>query len=125
MKVKANGITFNCTVNGPTPVTGSQISCGSTTTLDLSGAGRDGDYTLSVTATDAAGNTSIAGSASYVLDTTAPPAPTVLAPASPAQSRSSTGMPCAVAWMPTVSRPIPATRGRRPVATSSRSPRTC
>ena len=37
--------------------------------------------------------------------------------------RSSTGMPCASGSTPTVSRPSPSTRGRRPVATSSRSPR--
>ena len=36
---------------------------------------------------------------------------------------ASTWMPCLSAWTPTVSRPIPSTRGRRPVATSRRSPR--
>ena len=42
---------------------------------------------------------------------------------SPARRYSSTWMPRGLASTPTVSRPIPATRGRRPVATSSRSPR--
>ena len=42
---------------------------------------------------------------------------------SPARRCSSTGMPRGSASTPTVSRPIPSTRGRRPVATSSRSPR--
>jgi hypothetical protein len=78
------GVSFACSVSGPTSVPASAVSCGPTTTVDLSGAGRDGSYTLSVTATDAAGNTSVAGSATYVLDTTAPPVPTVTlsAPAS-------------------------------------------
>jgi hypothetical protein len=78
------GVTYSCAVAGPTTVPSTAISCGSTTSVDLSGAGRDGLYTLSVTATDLAGNTSAAGSASYLLDTTAPPAPTVVltAPAS-------------------------------------------
>ena len=43
---------------------------------------------------------------------------------SPARRWSSTGIPWGSASTPTVSRPIPSTRGRRPVATSSRSPRT-
>ena len=42
---------------------------------------------------------------------------------SPARRCSSTGMPRGSASTPTVSRPMPSTRGRRPVATSSRSPR--
>src|SRR6202042_1072617 len=41
---------------------------------------------------------------------------------SPARRYSSTGMPWGLAVTPTVSRPMPSTRGRRPVATSSRSP---
>jgi hypothetical protein len=71
------GVTYSCAVTGPTTVPASAISCGATTTLDLSGAGRDGKYTLSVTATDSAGNTSAAGMASYRLDTTPPPVPVV------------------------------------------------
>ncbi|HET6817403.1 MAG TPA: Ig-like domain-containing protein [Mycobacteriales bacterium] len=79
------GVVFTCTVTGPSTVT--VTSCGATTTLDLTGAA-DGTYVLHVTATDAAGNTSTAGSASYVLDTTVPPAPSVTAPVSPAQGRT-------------------------------------
>jgi hypothetical protein len=71
------GVTFTCQVSGPTTVPGSAVTCGSTTTVDLSGTGRDGTYTVSVTATDVAGNTSPAGTATYTLDTTPPPAPTV------------------------------------------------
>jgi large repetitive protein len=79
------GVVYTCTVVGPS-VVGVQ-ACGPTTVVDLSGAA-DGTYTLRITATDAAGNTSAAGSAAYVLDTAAPPAPTVAAPVSPAQGRS-------------------------------------
>ncbi len=72
------GVSYACTVTGPTTVPSAAVTCGQTTTVDLGGAGRDGSYTLSVTATDAAGNTSQAGTATYVLDTIAPPAPTVV-----------------------------------------------
>jgi hypothetical protein len=71
------GVTFTCTVTGPTVVPGSAVSCGPTTTVDLSGAGRDGTYTLGVTATDAAGNTSTVRHATYTLDTTPPAVPSV------------------------------------------------
>src|SRR4026209_1970555 len=40
---------------------------------------------------------------------------------SPARRYSSTWMPLGLALTPTVSRPMPSTRGRRPVATSSRA----
>ena len=79
------GVTFTCWVTGPSVMT--VLTCGPTTTVDLSGAA-DGTYVLHVTATDAAGNTTTAGSASYVLDTSAPPAPTVTAPGSPSQGRT-------------------------------------
>jgi large repetitive protein len=78
-----SGVSYDCSVSGATTVPASAINCGATTTVDLSGAGRDGDYTLSVTATDAAGNTSPAGTATYTLDTTLPPNPSVVAPPSP------------------------------------------
>ena len=42
---------------------------------------------------------------------------------SPARIRASTAIPCGPASMPTVSSPIPAVRGRLPVASSIRSPR--
>jgi hypothetical protein len=85
-------VTLACSVTGPTTVPASAINCGPTTTVDLSGAGRDGVYTLSVTAADAAGNTSVAGTATYILDTTAPPVPTV-ALATPASSPSNVTHP--------------------------------
>jgi hypothetical protein len=77
------GVTFTCTTTPSVPLS----ACGGSVTLDLSGS-PDGVYTLSVTATDAAGNTSAAGSASYILDTTPPPAPVVSAPASPSNLRT-------------------------------------
>ena len=77
--------TWQCSVTGPSTVTVS--SCGPTTTLNLTG-GADGTYTVSVTAVDAAGNPSTAGTATYELDTTPPPAPTVSAP--PALTKSPT-----------------------------------
>ena len=77
-------VTFTCTVTGPSTVT--VTACGRTVTLDLSNAS-DGTYTVSVTATDPAGNESAAGSVTWVLDTIAPPAPTVTAPTSPGNSR--------------------------------------
>ncbi|HEX3824714.1 MAG TPA: hypothetical protein VHV79_09645 [Mycobacteriales bacterium] len=77
-----NGLTFDCTVTGATPVPASAVTCGTSTTIDLTGANRDGSYTLSVTATDPAGNVSAVGTASYVLDTTAPLAPVIALPPS-------------------------------------------
>ncbi len=84
------GVSYVCSVSGVTPVPPSAITCGATTTIDLSGVGRDGDYTLSVTATDPAGNVSSAGTATYTLDTVAPPNPTVVAPASPSNDLTPT-----------------------------------
>src|SRR5206468_12356092 len=60
---------------------GAWVSCTSPVTRTLSQG--DGSYTLRVRAIDAAGNVSPAGSFSYVLDTTAPIAPTVTPPPSP------------------------------------------
>jgi predicted phage tail protein len=79
------GVTLSCTVTGLSPVTVN--GCGATPTLDLATAADD-TYTLSVTATDAAGNTSTAGTASFTLDSISPPAPTLSAPASPSQGRA-------------------------------------
>jgi hypothetical protein len=80
-------VTYTCTVTGPSTVT--VTACGPTVTLDLSSAA-DGTYTVFVTATDPAGNQSLAGSVSWVLDTIAPPAPTVTAPRTPDHDRSPT-----------------------------------
>lgn len=57
-------------------------SCAAPVTYDLSGQ-PDGGYTVSVRATDAAGNTGPAASATYVLDTTGPATAIVAGQASP------------------------------------------
>ncbi|HVM27520.1 MAG TPA: Ig-like domain-containing protein, partial [Mycobacteriales bacterium] len=69
--------------------TGAYVLCGTggTFSLNLSGA-PDGTYAIWVRAVDAAGNVGAASRSVYVLDTTAPAAPVVTAPASPAQSRT-------------------------------------
>ncbi|HTR68728.1 MAG TPA: hypothetical protein VMH41_00690 [Mycobacteriales bacterium] len=73
-------LTYSCTVTGPSPVANPDCSSGSPT-LDLSGAA-DGTYTLHVTATDSAGQTSSAGTATYTLDTFTPdPTVTLTSPA--------------------------------------------
>ena len=82
------GASLACTLTGPgvnAPVT----PCTASTTVTLTGA-PDGTYTLTVTATDAAGNTGPPGSATYTLDTTSPTAPVVTAPVSPSSNRSVT-----------------------------------
>src|SRR4029078_5504579 len=73
------GVIYSCTVSGPDA--GATVStCGPTTTLDL-GSSADGDYVVTVTASDAAGNTS-SSTFTVRLDTVAPPAPDVPSPAS-------------------------------------------
>ena len=79
------GATTTCTVTGPSGGTVSAGSCTSPYTTSLPG---DGTYTLTVTATDAAGNTSAAASDDYTLDTAAPVPPTLTAPSSPGTSTS-------------------------------------
>ena len=82
-----SGVVYTCVLSGPS--TGTVTSCGATATVDLAGAA-DGTYTLTVTATDAADNTSTSSSASYTLDTTAPTAPSITATSSPAQGKHPT-----------------------------------
>src|SRR5439155_23923273 len=53
-------------------------ACTSPHTADLTGQ-PDGTYTFAVRATDVAGNTGPASTSDYVLDTTAPAAPTITA----------------------------------------------
>ena len=81
------GSTTACTVTGAASGAVSSGPCTSpfTTTLPA-----DDTYTLSVTATDAAGNTSAPLVTTYVLDTTAPAAPVLTGPTSPSQSTSVT-----------------------------------
>ncbi|MCU1602335.1 MAG: hypothetical protein JWO22_3044 [Frankiales bacterium] len=77
------GSTATCAVLAGSTVVRAAASCTSPVTADLTGQA-DGTYTLSVVATDAAGNAGPAGSATYVLDRQAPAAPVLtLTPASP------------------------------------------
>src|SRR5206468_131144 len=72
------GATFTCSLTrGGVPVSPA-ATCTSPKSFDLTGQ-PDGTYTFTVTATDAAGNTSAATTSTYVLDTTAPVAPTITA----------------------------------------------
>jgi hypothetical protein len=82
------GSTTSCAVTSGATVVSPSAPCTSPVTVDLS-ARADGTYTLSVTATDQAGNAGAVGSASYVLDRAAPDAPvTTSRPASPSPSRT-------------------------------------
>ncbi|MDQ1685745.1 MAG: large repetitive protein, partial [Frankiaceae bacterium] len=78
--VEAGGL-ITCTLTAPS---GSTLTvpagCGTTVLLDLTGQ-PNGSYILTVTVTDAAGNTSIATVATYVFDTKPPVAPGVTVPA--------------------------------------------
>ncbi len=72
------GASLRCRLVGPLGA-GQEAPCTSPYTASLATA-VDGVHTLEVTATDALGNTSDVGRASYRLDTTAPAAPAVLGP---------------------------------------------
>ena len=85
-------LTYDCVVTAassdasltvPAPV------CGPTTTLDLSAA-PDDDYTLTVTVTDQAGQTSVAGADTYTLDTSTPTPAVTLTVSSPGTDPSPT-----------------------------------
>src|SRR5207244_3394323 len=82
------GAAFTCSLTrGGVPVSPA-ATCTSPKSFDLTGQ-PDGTYTFTVTATDAAGNTSPAATSTYVLDTTAPVAPTITAaPVTPGNGRS-------------------------------------
>ncbi|MFP5220493.1 MAG: Ig-like domain repeat protein [Actinomycetes bacterium] len=81
-----SGTTATCVLRHGSTVVETVAGCLSGHTFTLSGA--DGTYSVDVTLTDVAGNTSAAGTASYLLDTTAPAAPVVSAPAGPSSDRS-------------------------------------
>ncbi|MCU1691766.1 MAG: putative internalin, partial [Frankiales bacterium] len=83
--VTEQGTTAYCTVTrGSTKV--SEGACAAPWSVDLTGQ-PDGSYTLTVRAVDQAGNPSPPGQAAYVLDTTAPDAPTAtLVPGSPSST---------------------------------------
>src|SRR5207302_794989 len=71
------GATVTCAATNPagTPVAAGRVTCANAVGLDLSGLA-DGSYTVTVTVTDAAGNAT-STVASYLLDTVAPPVPSV------------------------------------------------
>jgi hypothetical protein len=82
------GTTGSCRLTRGTTVLSDSASCSSPSTVDLTGL-PDGAYTLSVRAVDPAGNIGPAATATYVLDTTAPAAPTyTLVAGSPSSDRA-------------------------------------
>ena len=71
------GASYECRVDGAGGVVVSGWApCTSPAAYDLAG-NSDGSFTLSVRATDVAGNTGAAGTSSYVLDRTGPEAPSI------------------------------------------------
>jgi hypothetical protein len=79
---------LTCTVSGASVVPVSQCNPAGVV-VNLAAPAADGTYSIAVTATDPAGNTSAAATAIYHLDTVAPVAPIVtIASASPSSSRT-------------------------------------
>jgi len=76
------GVTLTCTVQRFFVTVAANVPCGTDGTVNLSGFG-DGEFEISLWATDAAGNVGPASSYVYVLDTVPPSTPLVAAPASP------------------------------------------
>ncbi len=84
------GTTTECRTSGAGSVLTDWTRCALPYTTDLSGV-PDGSYSLAVRATDAVGLVSPVGSASYLMDRTAPAAPVfVNPPSSPARGRALT-----------------------------------
>src|SRR5207244_3643490 len=82
------GATFTCSIMRGGVTVFRPATCTSPTSYDLTSL-PDALPTFTVTATDAAGNTSPAATSTYVLDTTAPVAPTITAaPVTPGNGRS-------------------------------------
>src|SRR4051794_1177960 len=77
-----------CSLTGPGAVTlVATAGCASSAGFDLAGQ-PDGEYHLSLTATDAAGNSGPAATADFVLDTTPPSVPVLSAiPRSPSSAQ--------------------------------------
>lgn len=83
-----SGARLTCRVVGPAAQLVLDGPCGLTVSVNLTGW-PDGPYTLSVSATDAAGNTSAVGASTVLLDTTAPAAPVIqTGPTSPSPVRT-------------------------------------
>jgi hypothetical protein len=82
------GATLSCSIAGPSA--GAVTACGPAAVVAaLPTPAADGSYTVLVTATDQAGNTSAPATAGYQLDTAAPAPPIVtIASASPSSSRT-------------------------------------
>jgi hypothetical protein len=81
-----SGVVLTCVLTAPGNRTVYSGVCPADGTFDTTGFA-DGTYTLVVTATDAAGNAATT-TVVWTKDTVPPPAPSVSAPSSPAQSRS-------------------------------------
>jgi hypothetical protein len=75
--------TVTCSVTGPNGLSVTPSACGASTTFTIPAGGWDGDYVLTVTVTDHAGN-SASVSAAYVLQLAAP----VIAPLGTGSSRT-------------------------------------
>ena len=85
--VVEGGSRLECRLLGADGVVSAWAACTLPHVTSLTGR-PDGAYVLEVRATDAAGNMSAVGSGSYVLDTVAPAAAVVVAPASPGRTRT-------------------------------------
>ena len=79
------GSKTECRLSGPGLAAADFTPCTLPMSTPISG---DGTYILEVRATDVAGNVSPAGSGTYVLDTTPPPAPVVNQPTGPGRTRA-------------------------------------
>src|SRR5205085_1059302 len=106
---------YTCTLTGPGTNVAVPCAAGANT-VDLTGRA-DGTYTLTVTQTDAAGNTGPAGTWTYLLDTTAPPAPGLNGPAGPSKNRPP---PCTLTG-PGTTVPVPSGAGSTTVNLTGRA----
>ncbi|MCA1684259.1 MAG: Ig-like domain-containing protein, partial [Actinobacteria bacterium] len=82
--VAADAVTTTCTLTRGGTVISAAAPCTSPVSYSLAGK-PDGVYTLTVTTTDVAGNSS-SSSSDYTYDTTAPVAPVITAPVSPSNN---------------------------------------
>src|SRR5207248_345625 len=83
-----SGATTTCSLSSGATVVYAASPCSGSVSYDLR-TKPDAAYTLTVVATDAAGNVGPAATSTYVLDTTPPAAPTITAaPATPGNGRS-------------------------------------